>query len=68
MRVSRWCHFAHRHRVCCQKSGSHDVGLDLLSCPCYGKCATHVGAVQQKEVRRRSRERANSIERASEIW
>lgn len=37
-------------------------------CPCYGKCATHVGAVQQKEVRRRSRERANGIERASEIW
>lgn len=31
MRVSRWCHFAHRHSVCCQKSGSHDVGLDLLS-------------------------------------
>lgn len=37
-------------------------------CPCYGKCATHVGAAQQKEVRRRSRERANGIERASEIW
>lgn len=37
-------------------------------CPCYGKCATHVEAVQQKEVRRRSRERANGIERASEIW
>lgn len=37
-------------------------------CPCYGKCATHIRAVQQKEVRWRSRERLNGIQRASEIW
>lgn len=36
-------------------------------CPGYGKCATHVGAAQQKEVRRRSRERANGIERAERV-